>query len=136
MNCDSPFHTKVTVPGTIIRSPNYPSSYEPGKDCRTTIRFSRRILLRFLNFDVEHHGSCSFGYLIIYDGPDDSSGQIGTKMCGSTKPTEIESSGNTMHILFHTDSGTEGTGFQIQILETGMFIIKCQTLYIQYSTYL
>ena len=75
------------------------------------------VLANFLSFDLEDKDDCGYDYLIIYDGPDDSSGQIGTKMCGSTKPTEIESSGNTMHILFHTDSGTEGTGFQIQILE-------------------
>ena len=128
MNCDSPFHTKVTVPGTIIRSPNYPSSYEPGKDCRTTIRFSRRILLRFLNFDVEYDSSCGYDYLIIYDGPDDTTSQIGAKLCGNTKPTEIKSSGNTMHIQFHTDGRTEESGFQIQILDIGMLIMKYQTL--------
>ena len=128
MNCDSPFHTKVTVPGTIIRSPNYPSSYEPGKDCRTTIRFSNRIVLRFLNFDVEYHGDCTHDYLIIYDGPDDTSSQIGAKLCGDTKPTEIVSSGNTMHIRFHTDGNVQKTGFQIEMIEIGMLIMKCQTL--------
>ena len=128
MDCDSPYDTEVTTPGSIIQSPNYPSPYKPGKDCRTTIRFSNRILLRFLNLEVEYGSSCHYDYLIIYDGPDDTTSQIGAKLCGNTKPTEIESSGNTMHVQFHTDGTTEKTGFQIQILETGMLIMKCQTL--------
>ena len=128
MDCDSPYDTEFTTSGSIVQSPNYPISYEPSKDCRTTIRFSNRILLRFLNFDVEYHYSCSDDYLIIYDGPDDTSSQIGAKLCGNTKPREIKSFGNTMHIQFHTDRNTEATGFQIQILEIGMLIIKYQTL--------
>ena len=130
MDCDSPYDTEFTTSGSIVQSPNYPSSYEPGKDCRTTIRFSNGILLKFLNFDVEYHSSCNYDYLIIYDGPDDTSNPIGTKLCGDTKPTEIESSGNTMHIQFHTDGNIESTGFQIQILEIGMVIVKCQTLHL------
>ena len=127
MDCDSPYDTEVTTSGSIIQSPNYPSSYEPRKDCRTTIRFSNRILLRFLNFDVEYHYSCSDDYLIIYDGPDDTSSQIGAKLCGNTKPTEIKSSGNTMHIQFHTDGYRDGyTGFRIQILDISMIKQSCQ----------
>ena len=128
IDCDSPYDTEVTTPGTLIQSPNYPSSYEPGKDCRTTITFSNRILLRFLYFDVEEVADCDYDYLIIYDGPDDSSSQIETKLCGNTNPTEIESSGTTIHILFHTDSSEQRGGFQIQVLEFGMIIIKCYTL--------
>ena len=128
IDCDSPYDTEVTIPGSIIRSPNYPNAYERGKDCRTTIRFSNRILLRFLSFDVEEHSDCDYDYLIIYDGPDDSSSQIGTKLCGNTNPTEIESSGTTIHILFHTDSSEQRDGFQIQVLEFGKIIIKCYTL--------
>ena len=128
IDCDSPYDTEVTTPGTLIQSPNYPSSYEPEKDCRTTITFSKRILLRFLYFDIEEDSNCDYDYLIIYDGPDDSSSQIGTKLCGNTNPTEIESSGTTIHILFHTDSSEQRDGFQIQVLEFGKIIIKCYTL--------
>ena len=128
IDCDLPYDADVTTPGTLIQSPNYPSSYEPGKDCRTTITFSNRILLRFLYFDVEEVADCDYDYLIIYDGPDDSSSQIGTKLCGNTNPTEIESSGTTIHILFHTDSSEQRDGFQIQVLEFGMIIIKCYKL--------
>ena len=128
IDCDLPYDADVTTPGTLIQSPNYPSSYEPGKDCRTTITFSTRILLRFLYFDVEEVADCDYDYLIIYDGPDDSSSQIGTKLCGNTNPTEIESSGTTIHILFHTDSSEQRDGFQIQVLEFGMIMIKCYIL--------
>ena len=132
MDCDSPYDTEFTTSDSIIQSQNYPSSYEPSKDCRTTIRFSNRILLRFLNFDIEDDSNCDYDYLIIYDGPDDTSRQIGAKLCGNTKPTEIESSGNTMHIQFHTDASTQRTGFLIQILEIGTLIMKYQTLLLHY----
>ena len=129
IDCDSPYDTEDTTPGSIIQSPNYPNSYESGKDCRITIKFSTSIILRFWNFDVQScNTSCDCDYLIIYDGPDDTSSQIGTKLCGNTKPTEIESSGNTMHIQFHTDSNLQETGFVIQILDIGMLINICQTL--------
>ena len=130
IDCDLPYDAEVTTPGTLIQSPNYPSSYEPGKDCRTTITFSNRILLRFLYFDVEEDLYCDKDYLIIYDGPDDRnwSSQMITKLCGNTNPTEIESSGTTIHILFHTDSSEQRDGFRIQVLEFGKIIIKCYTL--------
>ena len=128
MDCDSPYDSEVTIPGSIIQSPNHPSPYEPNKDCRITIRFSNKIVLQFLSFDLEDKDDCGYDYLIIYDGPDDTSNPIGIKLCGDTKPTEIESSGNTMHIHFHTDARTAGSGFQIEVLEIGMLIMKCQTL--------
>ena len=126
IDCASPYDAPVTTPGSVIQSPNYPSSYEPGKHCRITIKYSSSIILRFLNFDVQAcNTSCDCDYLIIYDGPDDSSSQIGARLCGKTIPTEMKSSGNTMQILFHTDGSVQDTGFRIEIIEFGMLIIKC-----------
>ena len=58
------------------------------------------------------------------DGPDDSSSQIGARLCGKTIPKEMKSSENTMHILFHTDGSVQDNGFRIQIEEFGMIMIK------------
>ena len=130
IGCDSRYDSEQVTPGTIIASPNYPWSYDLDKDCRTTINVDKkyRIHLKFLNFDIDDCGSwsCNCDYLLIYDGPNNRSRQIGPKFCGRKNPTNIESTGNVMHIWFHTENnwgktigGVQSTGFQIQILETG-----------------
>ena len=137
INCNSSYDTEVTTHGSIIQSPNYPSSYEPGKNCRITIRFSDRILLRFLDFDVEACSDSCCDYLIVFDGPvaeytswDDLNDprQMGKKLCGYTNPGKMVSSGTTMHLLFQTDSTQQRNGFRIQALETGKLLINFQTL--------
>ena len=123
----------VTTPGSIIQSPHYPRNYESGKDCRVTITFSSWIMLRVLDFDIEaaNRKHCEYDYLNIYDGPDDSSGQIGTKLCGKTSPIDINSTGNAMHILFHTNGQVEKAGFRMKILQIGRCISIRKTLWIK-----
>ena len=127
--CDSPYDALVTTPGSIVQSPNYPRKYESGKDCRVTIKLASWILLSFLDFDIEAHKNCAYDYLAIYDGPNDTSRKIGTRLCGSTTPTEMESTGNAMHILFHTDSDDERTGFRMKISQIGRCISIHKTLW-------
>ena len=119
MKCEFPLDADVTIPGTVIASPNHPNAYEPYTDCRATITFTKRILLRFLKFDIGEMETCSDN-LIIYD---ESFGQIGPKLCNGANPTEIESIGNEIRIEFYTDRMTHRTGFQIQVLEIGRQIL-------------
>ena len=119
INCGFPYDTEIVIPGTIINSPNYPRFYSPDNDCKTTIRFSNRIRMTFLNFDVEEGIIWCPDFLEIYDGPDETSSQIGPKLCGQIRPIDVESTGNILHILFHTDDVAERTGFQIKLLEIG-----------------
>ena len=121
IDCNYPYDTEITTGGTIIVSPNYPYAYKPDKDCRTTIKFgfSNRIRIKFLNFEVEQHPRCDYDYLAIYDGRNENSRQIGPKLCGEIRPAPVQSTGNTMHILFRTDSSGQHTGFQIQVMKIG-----------------
>ena len=123
IDCSFPYDNVITTNGTIISSPNYPSSYEPNKDCEATIRFKNKILIKFLDFDLEGAQGISrcWDYLTIYDGPNKNYRQIGPRLCGRTIPKEVESTGSTMRILFHTDHRLQYNGFQIQILEFGKY---------------
>ena len=112
-----PYDEIVTTPGAMIASPNYPDDYENNQDCEITIRFTTRIRLIFLAFDVEEsYPNCTYDYLKIFDGPSSSSPSLFSQgnLCGSTIPQPISSTGNILHILFHSDSSTAKTGFKIQ----------------------
>ena len=62
----------------------------------------------------------------VRDG-DRSTSPLVERFCGSTLPGTIYSSGNSMWIEFHSDSGVTRTGFvgYFEIFDpTGMFTIK------------
>ena len=112
-----PYDEIVTIPGAMIASPNYPDDYENNQDCEITIRFTTRIRLIFLAFDLEEsYPNCTYDYLRIFDGPSSSSPPLFSQgnLCGSTIPHSKVSTGNTIRLLFHTDTSTVEGGFKIQ----------------------
>ena len=109
---------EITTPGTIIISPNHPNGYENSKDCQISIRFSGRVRIKFEAFNIEDHRSCGYDYLEVRDGEGSSSSLIGSRLCGTTIPSAIESSGSSMTLNFHTDGSVVRPGFKI-ITELG-----------------
>ena len=65
----------------------------------------KRIKLTFESFDVEGF-ACQYDYVQI------SFGSFQEKYCGSSKPSPITSSGNTMTVTFHTDYSENFKGFK------------------------
>ena len=116
IDCDSPFDEEVTVPGTTIISPNHPNDYNNGMDCQIKIRFSagERISIQFLAFDIESNSECAWDWLEIRDGDSADSSLLGSKLCGTTNPDSIESTSNTLTLVFHTDSSVIRSGFMIK----------------------
>ena len=126
--------TEITTSGTLISTPNYPSEYKPNQDCKITIKFARRVRITFQDFDVSccedvvSQGANDCDIVQIFDGPDERSEQIGSDLCGPTNPPDVESTGSTMHLLFHTTDERyhyQGIGFQIEVLEIG----NCETCF-------
>ena len=109
--------TEVLTPGTIIKTVYYPNGYENNEDCHITITFSDSptVLIEFNpHFGIEYHGSCAYDYLEARDGPSTDSPLIGSKVCGTTgAPAPIQSTGNSMTLVFHTDSSVTKVGFEI-----------------------
>ena len=83
----------------------YPAEgkYESNKDCTWTIRRSGPFLIRFQRFDLESHSTCRYDWVRVDDG---------TKMCGSTIPSEVRSTtaNHSMVVEFHSDSGVTKHG--------------------------
>ena len=83
-------------------------------------------MLTFESFDLESHSSCVYDYVKI------TFGSVEEKYCGSSKPSPIVSSGNTMTVVFHSDQSVNRNGFKAtwEAVETSgtffilMFILK------------
>ena len=106
--------TEVLTPGTIIKSTNYPNDYENRQTCRITITFSDSptVLIEFNpQFGIEPHNTCVYDSLSVYDGPE--TGPLIGKLCGSTAPAPIQSTGNSMTLLFQSDGSVTDVGFEI-----------------------
>ena len=75
----------------------------------------QRVLIEFEHFDVEQSPSCYYDWLEVRDGPSADSNILDTNLCGNTLPTPIASTGNSLTLVFHTDSSVTGSGFKINI---------------------
>jgi len=103
-------HTFTSKYG-LLTSPNHPSEYSNNVDCDFFIKglVGETVTLSFSAFDIENHSSCAYDALEIYDG--DNTGALLAKLCGSTIPSSITTSSNTMYVRFTTDGSVTRTGF-------------------------
>ena len=107
----------VTTPGAIIVSPNYPDDYDSitsNCDSKLVISFNERIFLTFEFFDIEPNELCEFDWLEVRDGNSSEDNLIGSKLCGSVIPRPILSTGNSLTLVFHTDTSGSNKGFKIR----------------------
>lgn len=90
------------------------SDYGASSDYVYTINPGNTVTITFNSFDVEAHASCGFDYLRIYDGPTTGATLLGT-WCNTTgSPGTIVSSGGSLTFQWHSDSGTEGAGWDAE----------------------
>ena len=114
--------TQVTIPETIIQSPNYPNDYLNNQDCKAVVKFAQgqKVFVEFLAFNVEPHTNCSYDWLEIRDGIDSNANLLASRKCENQTLAPIESSGNTLHLHFHTDNSQTRSGFQLRVHNRGM----------------
>ena len=112
MDCESPFEN-ITTPGTTIVSPNYPTNYGYNLDCQVTITFKDKVSIVFDNFNVEYDSSCDYDWLNVHDGDSSGSKLISSKLCGDDIPSPMNSTGNSMTLVFHSDDHYNYKGFEI-----------------------
>ena len=115
VDCNSPYDV-ITTPGTRIISPNYHGNYGHNLDCQVTITFEGRVSIEFEDFNLGPHG-CN-DWLKVYDGNNTDSKMIGQTLCNQGEEQgiwhrAIESSGNSMTLLFHSDGEESYRGFKI-----------------------
>ena len=122
--------TLTSTSGTFAL-PTYPSQpYASNRDYIWIIRLqdvSKAITLTFQSrFDIQDSPSCSASYVEVRDGDGPNSMLVG-RYCGSTAPSVITSSTNTLYIRFHSSSNqTTNVGFSASYstiqLPQGMYI--------------
>ncbi|XP_072010324.1 cubilin [Engystomops pustulosus] len=101
------------VTGTIL-SPNYPNFYPHNRVCewRITVPEGRRVTLTIDDLRIQDHQDCNNDYVAVYNGYRNQSPLL-EKLCGYEAPSAaIQSSGNTMKVLFITDGSIASGGFQ------------------------
>ena len=118
MNCIFPWQS-VKTPGTTIISPNFPRNYSNDMDCELSIIFesTQRVGVKFDLFDIDE--GCK-DWLKIFDGNSTNGPLLGSKYCGASKLGSVESSGNAMHLNFHSDSTVSKSGFKFNTYVIGM----------------
>ncbi len=84
------------------------SKYENSLSCSWTITVDEDsvVQLGFSEFDVEQ----GFDFVKIYDGLDDQSEQIAS-YTGYSLPVDVQSSGNSLYVVFETDEMTKAQGW-------------------------
>ncbi|KAK3590996.1 hypothetical protein CHS0354_020354 [Potamilus streckersoni] len=94
-------------------------SYNNNLDCTFQIRAHRgkRLMIRFLNMDIEWGATCSDDYLIIFDGQiQDGKGVQGLRrrICGSVAPRDTyTTSGEIATLKFRSNAYLSDEGFHI-----------------------
>lgn len=114
IDCESPYDV-IRTPGTSIISPNYPGYYDKNLLCEVTISFEGRVSIEFEYLDLQptYTDHCDDDWLEVRDGESSDSEMIGDKICGEEIPQSIESTGNSITLVFHSDDSWEQTGFRI-----------------------
>ncbi|XP_016093659.1 cubilin [Sinocyclocheilus grahami] len=103
----------LNAPFGTISSPNYPNLYPHSRVCRwrITVPPGRRVTLTINDLRLEEHGTCMFDYVEVINGLTPSAPHLG-RLCGTVPAgTQLKSSGNTMLVIFSTDSSVSNGGF-------------------------
>ncbi|XP_030622574.1 inactive serine protease PAMR1 [Chanos chanos] len=87
-------------------------SYPTNARCEWTLQVDRpfTIDLRFMMLSLEFDHNCRYDYVEVRDG-DSMDSQVIGRYCGNERPAPIQSTGNSLHILFVSDGYKNFDGF-------------------------
>ena len=88
-------------------SPN--SSVDAECSWTITVPVDRFVTLAFIDFEIEASVDCERSSLQIFDGENVNSPRMGGKLCGSSLPEDIESSGRSLFLAFSSSNVTNRT---------------------------
>ena len=85
-----------------------------------TVPTDKTVNLRLVNLNLETSMDCELSYLQVFDGPNSNSTTFGSKLCGHNIPDNIESTGNSLFLLFNKSANSANENkFQITVNEKG-----------------
>lgn len=100
----------------LFRSPLNGTKYPANTECEWVLRANTgyHIGLTFVDrFMIEQSPSCVKDYLKVFDKINGEFHEI-AKICGREFPSHLNSTGQDMKLLFHTDETGNGDGFTVQ----------------------
>ncbi|XP_078278371.1 cubilin [Rhinoraja longicauda] len=97
--------------GTIT-SPEHSAGYPHDGKCiwYISVQAGHVIHLTFISFSMEFNINCTKGYVEVYDNHVNHGRRIG-RYCGRSVPPSLTSSGNSMSLLYVSDSNAPTEGF-------------------------
>lgn len=112
--CGGHLQAKQSMEHLYSHSKYGDQNYENKEDCDWVIEAKKEhhVRLRFLTFEIEDEQDCGYDYVEVYDGPDDSSANLG-RYCGNRVPPEFLSSGESLLVRFRTDDTINTKGFSV-----------------------
>uniref|UniRef100_A0A7N9ICM3 Inactive serine protease PAMR1 n=1 Tax=Macaca fascicularis TaxID=9541 RepID=A0A7N9ICM3_MACFA len=101
--------------GQVLQAPKGQillESYPLNAHCEWTIHTKPGFIiqLRFVMLSLEFDYMCQYDYVEVRDG-DNRDGQIIKRVCGNERPAPIQSTGSSLHVLFHSDGSKNFDGF-------------------------
>lgn len=82
------------------------------------------MILTFDSFDIEYHTHCIYDSLEVFDGSDASAESL-AKLCGSTIPDDLTTSGPAILFVFRSDVVITKSGFKANIFVISQNDGKC-----------
>ena len=107
----------LTSPRGMIASPLHPEVYPHGATCRWIVRAGpgKVVRLQWMSFALEPAPpACRFDSVSVYDNSTipNTGGLVG-RYCGNSLPPSITSTGDTVTIVFKSDSSLAAEGFTL-----------------------
>ncbi|XP_055699503.1 dorsal-ventral patterning protein tolloid isoform X2 [Phlebotomus papatasi] len=89
------------------------NDYDNRADCDWTIEAEpgKNVQLTFLTFELENEEACSYDFVEVYGGMDDTSGPLYGTYCGNLNPPDIISMNEALLVRFRTDDNIVFKGF-------------------------
>uniref|UniRef100_W5MX16 Cubilin n=1 Tax=Lepisosteus oculatus TaxID=7918 RepID=W5MX16_LEPOC len=114
----------------VISSPRYPENYSPNLDCTWHVVVTSGLTIS-LEFESQFHvqglnTQCTTGdYLELRNGPDGSSPPLGPSggnghYCGTSSPSSLHTTDNTLFVHFVSDGSSEALGFKFTFEARGL----------------
>ena len=103
------------APNMVLKYPSVSSSTTNNTDCSwmITAPVDKSVTLEFTTFQIKSSVNCINSALQIFDGQTANSRRIGEKLCGSTLPDEIESTGRSLFLKFSSNVPITTSEFEI-----------------------
>ncbi|XP_030376137.1 dorsal-ventral patterning protein tolloid [Scaptodrosophila lebanonensis] len=97
--------------------------YDDNMDCEWTIQAppSSNVQLLFLTFDIESSENCTYDYVQVFSGMEDTSGPMYGQYCGNVLPQDIISLTDSLLVRFKTDSSVPMKGFSASYVAVDPF---------------